>query len=75
MTTKTVVKIFAVLFIAAGVLGLAYDKFSYTEATHEAKLGPIEFQVKEKQTVTVPKWAGIAAIVVGAGLLIAPIKS
>ena len=75
MTPKSIIKIFAVLFIAAGILGLVYDKFSYTEATHEAKLGPIEFQVKEKQTVTVPQWAGIAAIVVGAGLLIVPIKS
>ena len=75
MTPKTIIKIFAVLFIAAGILGLVYDKFSYTEATHEAKLGPIEFQVKEKQTVAVPQWAGIAAIVVGAGLLVVPIKS
>jgi uncharacterized membrane protein len=75
MTPKTLIKVFAVVFIVAGILGLAYDKFSYTEATHEAKLGPLEFQVKEKKTVTVPQWVGIAAIVVGAGLLVVPIKS
>ena len=53
MTPKTIIKIFAVVFIVAGILGLVYDTFSYTEATHEAKLGPLEFQVKEKKTVTV----------------------
>ena len=74
MTPKTLIKIFAVVFIVAGILGLVYDKFSYTESTHEAKLGPLEFQVKEKKTVTVPQWVGIAAIVIGAGLLVVPIK-
>lgn len=75
MTPKTIIKIFALLFIALGILGLVYDSFSYTEATHEAKLGPLEFEVKEKQTVKVPQWLCIGAIVVGAGLLVAPIKS
>lgn len=75
MTPKIIIKIIAVALITAGILGLIYDKFSYTEATHEAKLGPLEFEVKEKKTVAVPQWAGIAAIIVGAGLLIAPIKS
>jgi len=28
--------------------------FSYTKSTHEAKLGPIELSVKDKQTVTCP---------------------
>ena len=75
MTPKNLIKIFAVVFIVAGILGLVYDTFSYTESTHEAKLGPLEFQVQEKKTVTVPQWVGIAAIIVGAGLLVVPIKS
>ena len=75
MTPKTLIKIFAVIFIVAGILGLVYDTFSYTESTHEAKLGPLEFQVQEKKTVTVPQWVGIAAIIVGAGLIVVPIKS
>lgn len=75
MTAKTIVKILAVVLMAGGILGLAYDKVTYTEETHEAQLGPIEFQVKEKKTVPIPQWAGIAAIVVGAGLLVVPIKS
>ncbi|NUM55251.1 MAG: hypothetical protein HUU46_16520 [Candidatus Hydrogenedentes bacterium] len=75
MTPKTLIKVIGVLLIAAGILGLVYDTFSYTESTHEAQLGPLEFQVKEKKTVTVPQWVGIAAIIVGAGLLVVPMKS
>lgn len=64
------VKMAAILLIAAGVLGLAYGSFSYTKDTHEAKLGPIELSVKDKQTVNIPGWAGVGAIVIGGGLLL-----
>lgn len=64
-------KIIAIVLIIAGVLGLAYGKFSYTKETHDAKVGPIELSVKDKETVNVPVWAGVGAIVIGAGLLLA----
>jgi TRAP-type C4-dicarboxylate transport system permease small subunit len=64
------IKLIAVALIVAGVLGLAYGSFSYTKATHEAKLGPIELSVQERQTVNVPMWAGIGAIVLGGALLL-----
>jgi len=63
-------KIIAIVLIIAGVLGLAYGRFSYTKETHEAKVGSFELSVKDKETVNVPQWAGIAAIVIGAGLLL-----
>ena len=63
------VKIAAVVLIVAGVLGLAYGSFTYTKDTHEAKLGPIELSVEEKETVNVPVWAGVGAIIVGGVLL------
>ncbi len=63
-------KIIAIVLIVAGVLGLAYGKFSYTKESHDAKIGPIELTVKDKETVSIPMWAGIGAIVVGAGLLL-----
>jgi hypothetical protein len=66
------IKIVAIILIVAGILGLAYGQFSYTKATHEVKLGPIDLAVKEKKTVNVPLWAGIAAIVAGALLLLVP---
>lgn len=64
------VKLVALVLIVAGILGLAYGSFSYTKETQEAKLGPLEFSVKEKQTVNVPVWVGVGAIVAGGALLL-----
>lgn len=64
------VKILALALIVAGVLGLAYGSFTYTKDTHTTKLGPIEFSVKDKETVNIPVWAGVVAIVAGGGLLL-----
>ena len=65
-------KIIAIILILAGIAGLIYGKFTYTKATHEAKLGPIDLSVKEKKTVDVPLWISIAAIVAGGLLLFVP---
>ncbi len=64
------IKIAAIALIVAGFLGLAYGSFSYTKETHTAKVGPIELSVKDKQTVNVPVWAGVGAIVLGGLLLV-----
>lgn len=64
----------AIVLIAVGVAGLAYGGFSYTKETHEAQVGPIVLTVKDKQKVNIPVWAGVAAIVIGAGLLLVPPK-
>ena len=64
------VKAVATILIIAGILGLAYGGFSYTKDTTVVKLGPLEVSAKEKQTVNVPMWAGVGAIIVG-GLLLA----
>ena len=63
-------RIVAIALIVAGALGLAYRSFSYTKDTTVVKLGPLELQAKEKETVNIPLWAGIGAIVIGAGLLL-----
>ena len=63
------VKILAILLIAAGVIGLVYGGNTYTKTTHDAKVGPIEFSIKDKETVNIPVWAGVGAIVVGGVLL------
>jgi hypothetical protein len=60
----------ALVLIVAGVLGLVYGSFSYTKETHEAKVGPIELTVKDKETVNIPVWAGVGAIAVGGVLLL-----
>jgi multidrug transporter EmrE-like cation transporter len=68
------IRILAIILIVAGVLGLAYGSFSYTKETHEAKIGPLELSVKEKETVNVPQWAGVGAIIIGAVLLLVRTK-
>ncbi len=63
-------KVVGVILIAAGVIGLVYGGFTYTKDTQAVKLGPVELTVKEKETVNVPVWAGVGAIVVGGVLLL-----
>jgi uncharacterized membrane protein len=65
-------KIVALILIVAGIVGLVYGKISYTETSHEARIGPFDLALKEKKTVNIPLWAGIAAIVVGAMLPVVP---
>ena len=60
----------AIVLIVAGVLSLVYGGFSYTKDTTAVKIGPIELSVKEKETVNIPMWAGIGAIVIGGLLLV-----
>jgi hypothetical protein len=46
-----------------------YGSFTYTKETHQTKIGPVELSLKDKETVNVPVWAGVGAIVFG-GLLL-----
>jgi len=64
------VNMMAIVLIIGGTLGLVYGGFNYTRETQEAKIGPIELSVKDTQTVYVPIWASVGAIVAGGGLLL-----
>lgn len=64
------VRVIAIILIVAGVIGLAYQQFSFTRETAQAKIGPLELSVKEKETVNVPLWLSIGAIGVGVVLLV-----
>jgi uncharacterized membrane protein YdcZ (DUF606 family) len=63
-------RIVGILLIVAGIAAIGLGSFSFTRETHEARLGPLAFSMKEKQTVTIPAWAGVAAIVVGGALVL-----
>lgn len=63
------IKMLGIALIVAGGLGLLYGGFTYTKDTHEAKVGPIELSIKDKETVNVPIWAGVGAIAAGVILL------
>jgi hypothetical protein len=66
----TSLRMAGIALIVAGALGLTYGSFSYTRDTHEAKLGPLELSIKDKETVNVPIWAGAGAIILGVVLLV-----
>ena len=63
-------RMLGIVLLVAGALALAYGGFSYTSETHEAKLGPVEINITEKERVNVPVWAGVALLVVGGGILL-----
>ena len=64
------VKTLAIVLVIAGALGLVYGSFTYTKDSHDAKLGPIELSVKDKETVNIPVWAGVGAVLIGGILLL-----
>lgn len=64
------IRVIAFALILGGALGLVYGGFTYTKDTHQAKLGPIELSVAEKETVNVPIWLGVGSILIGGALLI-----
>jgi hypothetical protein len=64
------IKTLAIVLVIAGALGLMYGSFTYTKDSHDAKLGPIELSVKDKETVNIPVWAGVGAILIGGMLLL-----
>jgi multidrug transporter EmrE-like cation transporter len=63
-------KLAGIVLIIGGVLALVYHSFSYTKESHDAKIGPLELSVKDKESVDVPTWVGVAAIVAGVVLLV-----
>lgn len=63
-------RVVGVLFLVAGVLGLAYGGFTYTKATHTADIGSLHMSVDEKKTVNIPMSLGVGFIVVGGLLLL-----
>jgi hypothetical protein len=66
----TLTRIIGLILIVAGIAALGVGGFSYTRETHQAKIGPIELAVKERQEVNIPIWVGVSAIVVGGVLVI-----
>lgn len=64
------IKAFGIILIIAGALGLAYGGFTYTKETHDVKIGPLEMSIKDKETVNIPVWGGVGAILVGGLLLV-----
>ena len=70
----TPVKIVGIVLIILGAGALAMGQFSYTKDTHQAKIGPLQLSVEEKESVNIPTWLGLGIIALGVGLLVVPGK-
>lgn len=66
----TALRIVGVLMLVLGLAGFLTGGFSFTKDTTQAKLGPLELTVKEKETVNVPQWMSLGAMVLGGALLV-----
>ncbi|MCA1798082.1 MAG: hypothetical protein LC632_01150 [Xanthomonadaceae bacterium] len=63
-------KIVAIVLIIGGVLALVFGGFTYTKDRSETQIGPLELAVEDKESVNVPVWAGVGAIIVGGLILV-----
>ena len=68
------VKIVGIVLIVLGAVGLASGGFSFTKETHQAKIGPLQLSVQEKENVNIPTWLGLAGIALGVVCLVIPGK-
>jgi hypothetical protein len=67
-------RIAGVILLVLGLAGLLTGGFSFTKNTTKAELGPIKLQVQEKESVNVPQWLSLGAMLVGGVLLVLGFK-
>lgn len=65
-------RVLAIILLVLGGLGLAYGGFSYTRSTSSTDLGPISVEVRDRERVNIPLWAGVVLLVAGGALLFVP---
>jgi hypothetical protein len=63
-------RIVGIILILAGLAGLAWGGFTWTQKSHEVDLGPVEIDVNERRTVPIPPVAGAVAIAAGIVLIV-----
>ena len=63
-------RVAGVILIVLGLAGFFTGGFSFTKETTQAKLGPLELTVKDKESVNVPQWLSLGAIALGAVVLV-----
>ena len=63
-------RIVGVLLLVLGLAGFLTGGFSFTKESTQAKLGPLELTVKEKESVNIPQWMSLGAVVIGGVVLV-----
>lgn len=64
-------RITGIVLLVLGLAGFLTGGFSFTKDTTEAKLGPLSLTVKEKESINIPQWLSVGAMVLGAVVLVA----
>ena len=67
-------RITGIVLIVLGLAGFFTGGFSFTKDTTAAKVGPIQLTVKEKESVNIPQWLSLGAVVLGAVVLVVGFK-
>jgi hypothetical protein len=67
-------RIIGIALLVLGIAGFFTGGFSFTKNTTQAQLGPIKLQVQEKESVNIPQWLSLGAIVLGGVLLVLSFK-
>ena len=67
-------RITGIVLIVLGLAGFFTGGFSFTKDTTAAKIGPIQLTVKEKESVNIPQWLSLGAVILGAVVLVLGFK-
>ncbi|OGB47681.1 MAG: hypothetical protein A3F76_11020 [Burkholderiales bacterium RIFCSPLOWO2_12_FULL_65_40] len=66
----TAMRLIGAVLLVLGLAGLLTGGFSFTKDTTQAKLGPLELTVKEKESVNIPQWLSLGAMLIGGVVLV-----
>ncbi len=66
----TAMRLIGAVLLVLGLAGLLTGGFSFSKETTQAKLGPLELTVKEKESVNVPQWLSLGAMLIGGVVLV-----
>jgi hypothetical protein len=70
----TATRIVGIILLLLGLAGFFTGGFSFTKDTTQAQLGPLKLQVQEQQSVNIPQWLSLGAVVLGGILLVLSFK-
>lgn len=63
-------RITGIVLIVLGLAGFFTGGFSFTKDSTKAEIGPFKLKVEEKESVNVPQWLSIGAVVLGGIVLV-----
>ena len=66
----TAMRLIGAVLLVLGLAGLLTGGFSFTKDTTQAKLGPLELTVKEKESVNIPQWLSLGAMLLAGVVLV-----